>query len=62
MEVVKTQTIIKSLKEEVKKELRSKNELEDKFMEEAKVTEAKLKECSERLDAANKHVAELRGL
>lgn len=60
-EVQRAQANIKSLKEEIKKEQRSKNELEDKFMEEAKVTESKLKECSERLDTANRHVAELRG-
>lgn len=60
-EVSKIKSSMKAIKEEVKKEQRSKNELEDKFMEEAKVTESKLKECSERLDAANRHVAELRG-
>ena len=52
---------IKSLKDDLKKEKDSKGELEEKFLEEAKITENKLKECSDRLETANSQVTELRG-
>lgn len=60
-QLAQCQAAIKSLRDEVKKEQISKNELEEKFSEEAKATEDRLKECSERLDAANRRVTELRG-
>ena len=52
---------VKSLRDDLRKEKDSKSELEDKFLEEAKITEQKLKECSDRLETANAHVAEMRG-
>jgi predicted nucleic acid-binding Zn-ribbon protein len=60
-QLVHMRNAIKSLKDDVTKEKDSKRELEEKFLEEAKITENKLKECSDRLETANAQVTELRG-
>lgn len=60
-QITRLEAGIKCLKDDLKREKDSKVELEDKFMEEAKITEHKLKECSDRLETANSQVTELRG-
>lgn len=54
--------IIHGLKEELKKEQNNRQELEEKFTDEARITEEKLKECSNRLDESNSAVTQLREL
>ena len=61
-QLARSQTVMKTLKDELRKEQNSKMELEEKFNEEAKTSDIKLKELTTRQEDSSSQFSEMKGM